>query len=92
MVKALRHQVDAKWRHFGTFLYVESTLLDAIERDSRGSTDCMLDLVTKWVTHYDGTGDLPRTWQTVVDAVRDSGFRQLALELAEKHGITLTQQ
>ena len=92
MVKALRHQVDAKWRHFGTFLYVESTLLDAIERDSRGSTDCMLDLVTKWVTGYDGTGDLPRTWQTVVDAVRDSGFRQLALELAGKHGITLTQQ
>ena len=92
VIEALRQQVDAKWRHFGTFLHFEPALMDTIETDNKGSTDCMLDLVTKWVTHCDGTGRLPRTWETVVKAVKGSGRGKLAEELAEKYGVTLTQQ
>lgn len=92
VIEALRHEVDANWRHFGTFLHFEPTLMNTIERDHRGSTDCMLDLVTKWVIHHDGTGELPRTWQTVVKAVKNSGHGKLAEELAKKYGVTLTLQ
>lgn len=67
--------------------------MNSIEADQRGKSDlCMLDLVSKWVAHQNGTSDLPRTWQTVVEAVRDSGFGQLASELAEKYRVTLSQQ
>ena len=66
--------------------------MDIIEKDRHSVTDCMLELISKWVTHFEGTGDLPRTWQTVVNAVRYSGHLGLAMELARKHDVTLTQQ
>ena len=66
--------------------------MDIIEKDRHNVTDCMLELISKWVKHYEGAGDLPRTWQTVVNAVRDSGHGGLAVELARKHEVTLTQQ
>ena len=68
--------------------------MNTISRDSGGhTTDCMLDLVTKWIDHHEDTGDLPRTWKTVVDAVRYTpGCEQLAKELAVGHGVTLSQR
>ena len=62
------------------------------ERLEGNTSECMLDLVSRWVNCHKGTGDLPRKWQTVVEAVRDTGFEPLAKELAQKHGVTLTQQ
>ena len=46
----------------------------------------MLDLVTRWLREDEGTGQLPRTWETVVKAVKGSGHKQLAEELARKFG------
>ena len=47
--------------------------MDIIEKDNSGrSADCMLDLVTRWVREDEGTGQLPRTWETVVMAVKGS--------------------
>lgn len=90
VIRALQHKADARWRDFGTFLYFEPSLMDIIAKDNKESPYCMLDLVTKWVTHFEGSGDLPRTWQTVIEAVRDLGYGKLAEELAMKYGVTLT--
>lgn len=90
VIGALKQQVDAKWRHFGTFLRVDAALMNTIATDNKESTNCMLELVTKWVNGHDGTGQLPRTWQTVVNAVKGSGCGKLAEELAVKNGVTLT--
>lgn len=94
ILEALDGKADAKWSHFGTYLRIESTLIETIKQDKRGdSDDCMLDLVTKWVGRDKGTGDLPRTWQTVVEALRRlPRCKQLAIELAERHGVALSQQ
>lgn len=93
VIKALKRRVDAEWKYFGTFLHVDPFLLDAIHKNNLANTaDCMLDLVSKWVFCKEGTGDLPRTWQTVVEAVKDTGLEPLAKELAEKYGVPLTQQ
>ena len=59
--------------------------MGTIKANNRECADCMLDLVTKWVRKDDGTGDLPRTWETVVKAVKASGHKQLAEELAKKY-------
>ena len=92
ILRALDHQLDASWRVFGTFLSVEYGTMNSIDADQRGkSAMCMLDLVSKWVTHQEGTGDLPRTWRSVVEAVRDTGSEQLATDLAEKYRVTLSQ-
>ena len=64
--------------------------MEAIETSKRGKPDdCMLDLLGKWTSNQAGTGALPRTWQTVVDAVKKTGFGVIAEDLAVKHGMNL---
>ena len=61
--------------------------MEAIQRDKSGNpADCMLDLLSKWTTNQAGMGMLPRSWQTVVEAVQLSGDRVLAHNLAQIHG------
>ena len=87
VLEALRNKVDAKWKHFGSSLRFDATLLNAIEADNMGSANCMLALVIKWLNKDDGTGDLPRTWETVVKAVKGSGSAELARNLAKNYGV-----
>ena len=66
--------------------------MESIETSLRGrSDDCMLDLLGRWTSNQAGTGTLPRTWQTVVEAVRKTGFGAIAESLAHKHGLTRSQ-
>ena len=74
--------------------------MESIERSNHGvPADCMLDLLGRWTSNQAGTGTLPRTWQTVVEAVKRTGFGVIAenlahkhgLQLARKHGVTLSQ-
>ena len=64
--------------------------MNIIDTSTRGKPeDCMLDLLSRWTSKQEGTGTLPRTWQTVVEAVRKTGFPVIAENLAHKHGVTL---
>ena len=89
VIKALNHELDAKWWHFGTFLHVKPAIMSGIKKDNINVEDCMLKLVEKWLDHEDGTGDRPRTWKTVVQVVKDTGKGLLARQLAEQHGVQL---
>ena len=92
IIEALNHQLDARWRLFGTFLRVDYQTMESIETSTRGKPDdCMLDLLGRWTSNQAGTGTLPRTWQTVVEAVKKTGFAVIAENLAHKHGVTLSQ-
>ena len=85
VIRALTHQLDAEWRKFGTFLHVEPAIMDWIEKDRTNVGARMLQLVEDWVCHKDGTGDLPRTWMTVVQAVKDMGAGALAQQLTKQY-------
>ena len=87
VIRALNHQLDAQWREFGTFLHVEPAIMDGISRDRLNVGDCMLQLVEKWLYREEGTGDLPLTWKTVVQAVKYTGKGCLAEQLAEQYGV-----
>lgn len=64
--------------------------METIEIEKLGKPKaCMLELVSMWTSNVAGTGSLPRTWQTVVEAVKNSGRTVLAEKLALKHGVTL---
>ena len=66
--------------------------MNIIETSKRGQPeDCMLDLLGRWTSNQAGTGTLPRTWQTVVEALKETGFVAIAENLAQKHGLTLSQ-
>lgn len=91
IIEDLNHKLDAKWRYFGTYLRVDFEVMDAIEANRQcKSEDCMLELVGKWVSNQEGTGDLPRTWRTIHDAVKKLGKTTLAETLAQKHGLNLS--
>ena len=66
--------------------------MDGVDRDRSNVGARMLQLVEKWLDHDDGTGALPRTWKTVVQAVKDTGKGLLAEQLAEQHGVQLSGQ
>ena len=92
IVEALNNQLDARWRHFGTFLRVDYQTMNIIKTSTRGKPDdCMLDLLGRWTSNQTGTGTLPRTWQTVVEPVKETGFGAIAENLTHKHGVTLSQ-
>ena len=92
VIIALDHQLDAQWRVFGTFLRVTPAFMDGIISNNPDVASCMLQLVEKWFVQEDGTGDLPRTWKTVVQAVKHTGKGRLAEQLAEQHGVQLHGQ
>ena len=84
VIGALDHELDARWREFGTHLFVKPSIMDIIDKDNKSAVvGCMLQLVEKWLAHDNGTGDLPRTWETVVQAVKKTGPGQLAEQLAQ---------
>ena len=64
--------------------------LSALLIVNKEGSSCMLHLVGRWLAHDTGTGSLPRTWDTVLHAVKEAGHCKLAMELAEKYGVTLT--
>ena len=90
MLKALNHQLDAKWWEFGTLLYVRRDIMGRIQQNKSDVEACMLQLIEKWLHHDDGTGNLPRTWGTVVQAVKDAGNGLLAEQLAKRFGVQLS--
>ena len=92
VIQALNQSLDAQWRHFGIHLRVKSAILDGIETKRLYDRDRMLELVEKWLAHENGTGDLPRTWKTVVQAVKDAGNRLLAEQLAKRYGVQLSRR
>ena len=92
VIEALNYQLDARWRDFGIFLRVETTILDVIDKNKSNVTERMLQLVEKWLSYDDGTGTLPRTWETVVQAVKNMGKGPLAQQLAEQRGVQLFQK
>ena len=68
--------------------------MDIIDGDNKSHVGaCMLHLVENWLAHdNNGTGDLPRTWDTVVQAVKKTGKGRLAEELAQRYGVKLSGQ
>ena len=65
--------------------------MEKIRQDKSNVGACMLQLVEKWLGHDNGTGDLPRTWETVVQAVKDAGNGLLAEQLAKRFAVQLSR-
>ena len=89
VIEALNHELDPNWRDFGTLLRVDPHIMNSIQQGKSEVGACMLQLVEKWVCNEGGTGSLPRTWETMVQAVQGTGKQGLAQRLAKDHGVQL---
>ena len=77
--------VAAKWRSFGTYLGVEHACLQMVK--SNFPTDCgraCEEMLKLWLTKDTGTGDKPRTWATVIDALEEVECRAQARALRDR--------
>ena len=74
-----------RWDRLGIFLGIEDILIQNIKEKfpTRFERACE-KMLMRWLTHDDGTGDRPREWSTVIDALEKTGFREEARELGEK--------
>ena len=75
----------SKWHVFGVHLGVERSLMDTVQKDCGDEVKgCFLEVTERWLSGEDGTGDLPRTWEVVFDALKQTGFPLLVREVKEQ--------
>ena len=67
----MRKHIFHKWKEFGVHLQVHSNLIDAIHKEELGDcSEAFRSLCSKWLKKEPDTGDRPRAWRTVLDAMR----------------------
>ena len=87
---AVKGDVEPDWKNLGRLLGIEENKLKSIQMDNFGDTSNSLgDMLGQWTTGKAKTGNLPRDWQTFVQAVYQAGHEELAEHLAVKHGVIL---
>ena len=73
--------VSEKWREFGTYLGIDAHMLRAVHADQGKAEDSCIAVLSRWI---DGAGKQPKTWITVMESLRLSGFMEVARELEVK--------
>ena len=77
--KLVGSRMSAEWDKLAMYLKFDSNTRQAIDRDNNGKCGrCFSNVGSSWLESKEGTGDLPRTWRSVLQAVRDCGHRGLA--------------
>ena len=74
----------AQWKEFAVHLRVDLNTRRLISQKCQNfGEDCFKELVRRWLRSGDGTGDLPRTWETVLQALKLTGFPLLVEDVRE---------
>ena len=75
--------IYAEWDMFATHLQVERMRREGIRTQCHG-TDCFVAVTSIWLSCESGTGNLPRTWDTVFDALKLTGYPDLVDHVQEE--------
>ena len=62
--------IAAEWKMVGYALGAEHEVLNTIERYEQRIKGCAMELLALWLHRAPGTGDQPRTWHSVLGAVK----------------------
>ena len=74
----------AQWKEFAVYLHVDLNTRRLISQKCQNiGEDCFKELTRRWLHSGDGTGDLPRTWKTVLKALSLTGFLLLVEDVRE---------
>ena len=85
-IRELRNVLDElstlnQWYHFGIYLGLHWSTLDAIQKDYADTKECRTQVLIEWQRCV-----IP-TWSAVVKALVGIGRERLASHLAAKHGM-----
>ena len=84
-------EIAAKWRRVGLSLNFSTSDLDNIESSCQGKVEeCSERLLTQWLDGNIST-QLPITWETLLDALRDARLGQLAETLTDSLTLKATR-
>ena len=85
LVQLVGSQMCAKWNMFSLYLGVQKHVRDEVSHNcQRMAKSCFMEVVGRWLSSAGGTGDSPRTWETVFSALGDIGHAPLAEEVKQK--------
>ena len=76
--------VPHRWKNVGVYLGLSYIKLQAIKAASSEDSDRLSDVFGQWLRGDKGTGEKPRTVQTVYDALVESNCRPEADSLVKK--------
>ena len=77
--------MHSRWKEFAVHLHVETMTIDVVYKQCLALVkECFLEVTHRWLCGADGTGDLPRTWETVFEALRLTGFPLLVKDVREE--------
>ena len=93
LIRLIGLKICVKWSELSLYLGIEKHIRDEVSHNChRVAKDCFIEVVGRWLLHEDGTGDKPRTWETVFSALRDMGQSHLVEEVkAELFTTTVTE-
>ena len=66
----------------GVFLEVKAAVMDTIHTDNPHSVkQACRDMFREWLSRGPGTGEQPRVWQSVLEAVKEAVGETVAVEI-----------
>jgi ankyrin repeat protein len=76
--------IGDSWEKFATHLHIHRKVIEGVHKECSGIVrDCFVAMTRKWLHSEIGTGDLPRTWQTVCDALEKIDHPDIAEDVKE---------
>ena len=76
--------MHSRWKEFAVHLHVETRTTDVVYKQCLAiAEECFKELTRRWLRRGDGTGDFPRTWDTVFEALKLTGFPLLVEDIRE---------
>ena len=85
LIRLIGLKTCVKWSEFSLYLGIEKHIRDEVSHNChRVAKDCFIEVVGRWLSHEDGTGDSPRTWETVFCALREMGQSHLVEDVKAK--------
>ena len=76
--------MHSRWKEFAVRLHVETRTTDVVYKQCLAIVEeCFKEVTGRWLCGEKGTGDLPRTWETVFEALRRTGFPLLVEDVRD---------
>ena len=76
--------MHSRWKEFAVHLHVETRITDVVYKQCLAIVEhCFKEVTGRWLCGEEGTGDLPRTWETVFEALRLTGWPLLVEDVRE---------
>ena len=84
LLRLVGKKMDARWEEFAEHLHVEWNVIKGVRRNyPYDVTVCFIEVTGRWLSGEDGTGERPRTWETVFDALILTGYPLLVEDVKE---------